>query len=175
MTGEASLQGLVERSAALDAAAFRSLITMLDQKLFRYLSSRTNTREEAVDILQDTFIDIWHVLPKFEYRSDEGFYRFVYTILKRKLSRTGKERSVSLPEPDALLDDTFTHEAPLKADVALALSKLEDTSRDIVMLRHWSGFTFREIGAMLTMKEEAVRVRHHRALNKLRELLPLYA
>lgn len=175
MTNEASLQGLVERSAASDAAAFRSLMEALDKKLFRFLVSRTNSREEAVDILQDTFVDIWHALPAFEYRSDESFYRFMYTIAKRKLSRVGKNRSHPLPDPDALPDETFSYEAPLKVDVALALRKLEETSRDIVVLRHWSGFSFGEIGAMLSMKEEAVRVRHHRALSKLRELLPLYA
>lgn len=175
MTIEASLQGLVERSAASDAAAFRALMEALDRKLFRYLVSRTNSREEAVDTLQDTFVDMWHALPRFEYRSDESFYRFLYTIAKRRLSKVGKHRSQPLPEPDTLADESFSHEAPLKADVALALRKLEETSRDIVVLRHWSGFSFGEIGAMLSMKEEAVRVRHHRALSKLRELLPLYA
>ncbi|HRH24635.1 MAG TPA: sigma-70 family RNA polymerase sigma factor [Candidatus Paceibacterota bacterium] len=175
MTDEVSLQGLVERSVALDAAAFRALIETLDGKLFRYVSSRTNSREEAIDILQDTFIALWHALPRFEYRSDAGFYRFVYTITKRHLSKVGSTRSLPLPDPDMLPDDAFLQEAPRNADVALALKKLGDTARDIVVLRHWSEFSFKEIGAMLSMKEEAVRVRHHRALSKLRELLPLYA
>lgn len=175
MDGERTLQTLVEASVAGDPASFRMLTVALERKLFSYLRSRTNTREEAIDTLQDVLVDVWQALPSFEYRSEEGFYRFVFTIAKRRLFRL-RIRPATLPleAADALADASLVQEGHERVVVAQALKTLDQLARDIVTLRHWSGFSFKEIAGVLAMKEEAVRVRHHRALAKLRSTLSPY-
>jgi RNA polymerase sigma factor (sigma-70 family) len=52
-----------------------------------------------------------------------------------------------------------------------ALKQLDECSREIVVLHHWSRYTFGEIATIVDMTEEAVRVRHHRAKAVLKDLL----
>lgn len=175
MNGETSLQELIELSIARDTHAFERLVGMLDRKLFGFLCSRTRSRDEALDSLQETFVALWVALARFTYRSDEGFYRFLYTTAKRKLPRRNPLQSVLLGDAPEIPDESFARAATVKGDVGSALLRLDDAARDIVTLHHWSGFTFKEIGAMLVMSEGAVRVRHHRALEKMRSALTAYA
>lgn len=167
-----TLKQLIEESASQNTESFRELVERLNNKLFSYLRSRTNSREEALDVLQDVFVDMWQAFHSFEYRSDEGFYRFLYTIARRRLSKIRRNtQEVHLDEEVEVADETSVRVMETSTNISLALSHLDTRAHEIVALRHWSGFSFREIGAMLTMSEEAVRVRHHRALQKMRTVL----
>ncbi len=166
-----TLAGLVQGAVEGDTRSFRMLMQHLDQKLFVYVRSRTATRDEAMDTLQDVLVAIWQGLKGFEYRSDAAFYRFVYTIARRKLSKIHRSTTLSLEDVDDISDTSFADGAVDRVGVQTALATLEPVARDIVTLRHWSRFSFKEIGDLLSMKEEAVRVRHHRALATLRTKL----
>ena len=166
---------MVEKSIVGDAEAFRLLVRALDGKLFSYVSYRTQTREDALDTLQDVFIDLWKALPRFTYVSDEAFYRFLFTIAKRNVQHAwGRRKTVSLEEVGEVADTKEAQTTEEKVVLHRALQKLDEKAKDIVILRHWSGYSFKEIGVLLSMKEEAVRVRHHRALHTLGKTLHAY-
>ncbi len=168
-----SLEHLVNGSVAGDPEAFRVLAGKLDAKLFGYVRSRAASRDEALDLTADILVDVWRALKSFRYESDAAFYRFVYTIAKRHLYRSWKrETPLSLEGLGEEPSDSPSYE---NASVAVAVEKLPRSDRDIVVLRHWSGFSFKEIGDQLQMNETAIRVRHHRALTKLRASLSSYA
>lgn len=172
MNSEAALKGLIEKSVTGDAGSFRTLVEHLDGKLFGYVRSRTNTREDALDTLQDVLVDVWKALKTFEYCTDAGFYRFVFTIAKRHLYRVyRKPHTTSLEDVEDISGQGLVDTVEDSDALARALGTLDATARDIVTLKHWSGFSFGEIGTLLAMKEDAVRVRHHRALEKMRNIL----
>ena len=79
-----TLQDLIDDSRKGDQKAFRVLFDTLSNRLFTYALSHTRSRDEALDLVQETFIDLWSALPKFNYKNDESFYGFVFLILKRK-------------------------------------------------------------------------------------------
>jgi RNA polymerase sigma-70 factor (ECF subfamily) len=171
-----TLEKLVRGSVAGDTASFRFLVERLEQKLFGYIHSRSRSRDDALDTLQNTLILMWQSLRRFEYRSDEAFYRFVFTIAKREMVRSHRRKEeVSLDDISELADMASTADTYDRIAVTQSLQRLDERSRDILVLRHWSGFSLKEIAGLLSMREEAVRVRHHRALEKLRALLPMYA
>ena len=89
-------------------------------------------------------------------RGDRGSVGFVV-----RLSETPPEREVK--EIIAVLDDE-----PLLTDHLLA--QLPPTDRDIVRMKYWEELTCAEIGQRLDMQENAVRVRLHRAIQKLKQL-----
>ena len=168
-----SLEHLVQGSVAGDTEAFRVLAVRLDAKIFGYVRSRASSRDEALDLTADILVDVWRALRSFRYESDPAFYRFVYTIAKRHLYRSWrKEKLLSLEDVASEPSVTPAYE---NASVSVAVEKLPRSDRDIVVLRHWSGFSFKEIGDQLGMNETAIRVRHHRALTKLRASLASYA
>ena len=68
------VENLVILSTKGDEIAFRELYERLNNTLFKYIVSRTKSRDDAMDLLQDVFIDLWRGLQKFSYKS-EGFLK----------------------------------------------------------------------------------------------------
>jgi RNA polymerase sigma factor (sigma-70 family) len=163
---------LIEQCAKRDTESSKKLYEMLVDKVYTYVRSRTKTHEDATDITQETFIDLFRALPSFTYHSRAQFYAYVFVITKRKLARyythakrDGNEPMVFDEEHMAPSDEDVSHD--MKRDILRALATLEEHTREIVILHHWSRYTFGEIAELLGMNESAVRVRHHRALATL--------
>jgi len=159
--------------------AFRVLYDILNDKLFVYASSRVSDRERALDLVQETFVALWEQLPKFTYHGEGAFYSFVYTILKRKMARGyehEKRDALSLDERMETLGDAdleLSH-IPHYEDyryLARVIGDLPDGAREVIALRYWSQFSFKEIADALDITETTAKVRHHRAMKTLREQL----
>ncbi len=169
---ENALERLLAESARGDTASFKELYELLSNRVFSYVRTRTGGREDALDITQQTFIALWKALPGFTYQSDPAFYGFLFTIAKRQLIRTYRDAEnavVPLEREEDVPDKKGDTE--LEDMLLRALTSLDEVSREIVVLHHWSRHTFGEIGEMLNMSESAVRVRHHRACATLRGTL----
>lgn len=62
-------------------------------------------------------------------------------------------------------------QAELQARVRLALERLSESDREILVLRFMEQLSVEEIGALLKLGESAVKMRHLRALQRLRSML----
>jgi RNA polymerase sigma-70 factor (ECF subfamily) len=147
------------------------LYNHLVEKVFFFVISRSSDKDVAKEVTQDVFIELHRSLKKFTYHSDEAFYAFVYTIARRQLIKRYKD---SNKHASSELEESFHGTpAPVETEYAIwsALATLDECSREIVVLHHWSRFTFAEIGKIINMTEGAVRVRHHRARAALASLL----
>jgi|JI8StandDraft_1071087.scaffolds.fasta_scaffold67074_3 RNA polymerase sigma factor (sigma-70 family) len=168
------LKVLVDK-ARESTQAFEHLMRALDSKIFAYCLSRVKNRDTALIVTQDVFVDLWKALPTLEYRNDGALYGFVYTIARRRIMKEWNlPVFTSLEEAPEIVDQT-DHFPEQHSLIPKALKKLDALSREIVVLRHWSEQSFLEIATILKLKEDAVRMRHHRALKKLQKLLPMYA
>jgi RNA polymerase sigma factor (sigma-70 family) len=167
----AHIQALVHASQAGDSEASRALYEHLIDKVFAYVRYRTSSEDTAIDLTQDVFIDLYRALANFTYSSLQEFYGFVFTITKRKLAKHYAHVHTQREKQTTVFDEErFTTTAPevgLESDIARALETLDEVAREIVVLHHWSRYSFGEIAALIEMTESAVRVRHHRALKLL--------
>ena len=93
---EKDIENLVILSAQGDESAFHTLYERLNNTLFKYIVSRTINRDDATDLIQDVFVDLWRGLQKFSYKSEGQFYGFVFIITKRKLSKHYKTNRKTL-------------------------------------------------------------------------------
>jgi RNA polymerase sigma-70 factor (ECF subfamily) len=173
---EESFREALERAQRGEHDAFRVLFDRLHDRMFTYAVSHTGDRDRAMDIVQETFVDLWKQLPRFQYRSDDEFLGFVFLVLKRKLARhyamsrrepySLDERPESLGGEDSVLERSVEHED--HRWLLSCVDALSERSREVIVLRHWSGFSFAEIAKILGITETAARVRHHRATAELR-------
>jgi RNA polymerase sigma-70 factor (ECF subfamily) len=167
------VRALVEGSTRGDAESAKILYEHLVDKVFPFVRSRTATKEEALDTTQDVFIDFFGALPRFTFQSSAQLYAYVFVITRRKLAkhygafsqRKGQEvfDEEYMSPPESPQDDVV-----MRHSLMQALQTLDEKTQEIVVLHHWSRYTFGEIAEMLTMTESAVRVAHHRALKKIR-------
>ena len=169
-----TLQRPIERATKGDTRAFQELFELLVERLFAYAFSHTKEEHSAEDIVQETLVELWDALPSFSYEGDPQFYKYVYTILKRKIMWYRSDRSrqslVELTEEhEHLLSETPVYED--YRHLGSLIDRLSETYREILRLRYWASLSFAEIAATLDINENAAKVRHHRALKQLQGLL----
>ena len=168
-----TLGGAIMGTQEGDTYAFRIVFEDMSDRLFAYTLAHTKNRDDSLDIVQETFIDFWAALPKFEYQSDEAVYGFVFTILKRKLYknyRTGN-KTISLEQIDVYEED------PLREDyrhLHKHVNTLIPKYRELLRLRYWLHMSFSEIANTLHIKESTAKVWHHRAIRKLKGTVEKY-
>ena len=174
-----TLEELVEGAKNGDRLAFRGIFATGNDRVFRFLLGQLGDREDALDVLQEVFIDVWKGLPRFTYRSDEEFWGFVFLIARRKVFAVrahAHKRNVPVAN-DTLeaLHEQQSSEITHRDDhhhLILAMKNLSALSREVLGLRYWSELSFKEIGIAMSISENNAKVRHHRALKELQTYLP---
>jgi len=164
-----NLESLIEEARKGRTDAFREIFNQFSDKLYGYAISRTASKEDALDVVQDTFVDLWGGLQRFQYRSDEEFGGFVFKILKRKISRQHRARRGDLSLYD--VDEAYEIEVEDYRFVTSNVDTLSPKYQEVVRLRYWAQMSFGEIASALNIKEGTAKVRHHRAIEKLKENL----
>lgn len=165
------IQTVLTNAQKGDREAFRVLYGMLSPRVFRFIRPRARNREDALDVLQETFIDFWKGLPSFIYQGDSALDAFLYRIATRKLSRVfslWKEHASLEDIEDVVVDETLSKHGTA-IEVALILASLSSKDKAIIVSRSIEGKSFAEISQLFGQSENVLKVRHHRALNRLRK------
>lgn len=159
-----------------DAQAFHELFEALRSPLRSYLIGLTRNVARAEDLLQETFLHFHRA--RATYRPGRpvrpwafGIARYAFLMDRRARGRRMRviDESLELPEELPVPSRVFgltDHEA-----VRRALGKLPEEQREVLLLHHIWGFSFVEIGQTLGIRANAAKVRAHRAITRLRQLL----
>ncbi len=173
-----TLRGIVEQLHEGSEAAFEELYRKLSGRVFSYLIPRVKDRSAALDVMQEIFLAIWSARGRFNYRNDASVYGFVFTIARRTLASYYEGAKREKETAEIPQEDRYDMDIAALGDVHMierAMTELPNDDRDVMTLRYWSGFSFAEIADLKGSKETAVRVRHHRALEKLKTILTSYS
>jgi RNA polymerase sigma-70 factor (ECF subfamily) len=166
-----------------DPHAFRELYDRWAEPLLGYLYRRVVDAEVAADLLAETFAIAFEKRGRFRATGAPGS-AWLYGIASRELSRYFRRQRVQLstvqrlglavPELDgesaramARLVDRDDRESGLGA----ALTQMSPAEREAVELRVVGELDYHEVASRLDCSESAARVRVHRGLVRLRQLL----
>ncbi|MGN7479567.1 RNA polymerase sigma factor [Solibacillus silvestris] len=147
-------------------------------KLYAFFYSRTGNRMTAQDLCHDTFYEACKSIGSFNGNSTLSTWVFsIATNLLRKYYRKNKYQH-SLMQKLATLPETDIHSleelAEIHEDTRILLhhiSKLDDASREIVLLRIYGELSFAEIGLLIGKSENYARVTFHRLKLKIQKLM----
>ncbi|MDO5444392.1 MAG: sigma-70 family RNA polymerase sigma factor [Eubacteriales bacterium] len=162
----------------MDAEWVENLMKKYSSRLLHYLNGHTHSREDAEDLLQDIFVSVYEHCSEFDpSRCNEEAW--LYIIAKRKLVSyyRGFKMNDSIDEMEDFQlpgDNSMAQATNLMAcrqAVAKALSGLDERSKDIVVLKYFSGLSYKEIGEKLGISEGNARVICSRALEKMQNIL----
>ncbi len=156
--------------------AFLAAYDQYADAIFRFLAMKISDREIARDLTQETFTRAWDFCVEGgEIREWKPFlYRTAYNLV---VDSYRKKKSVSL---DALIDDqglavpdesvsekTTVMQAEMSR-VRSAIGALDETYRDILILRYIDDLPPKDISRITGLSENVVSVRIHRGVEKLR-------
>jgi RNA polymerase sigma-70 factor, ECF subfamily len=145
-------------------------------ELFRFCILKTRNRDEALDLVQETFTRAWDYLRRG--KTIEQIRPFLYRVARNLIIDQSRKRdSVSLDElaEDRGFDQAdeqdpeFGHSLD-RERVLIALEGLEPIHREILTLRFLQELEIREIASALNLSQNAVSVRVNRGIQALREI-----
>jgi RNA polymerase sigma-70 factor (ECF subfamily) len=159
-----------------DGAAFESLYGALAPPLGGYLRALCRDAALAEDLLQETFLQVHRA--RRTYISPRPVKPWIYAIarnvfLMSRRSSIRRGRHEGLPEQE-LPEIPIPPEVESLADrdaVRRALGNVPADRREALLLHHVWGLSFREVGAVQGVSEAAAKLRAHRGVVALRELL----
>jgi RNA polymerase sigma-70 factor (ECF subfamily) len=170
---------LIAAAAGGDDGAFHALVDRHAPQLFRVARSMSRTREDAEDLLQDTFVAAHRGLRNFAGRS--SLKTWLLTILTRKAAtawqrsrhsrrtlsidaaRNGESDDDRGGRHDLPATDGTARSVEQRMDVAAVLRTMSTPYREILVLREVRGLSYEEIAQVLGVPRGTVESRLSRA------------
>ena len=174
-------------SEALEALVERDL-PWIHSHVRRRLGALLKAKAETQDFVQEVIVEFLKYGPRFLVSNRRHFRALLariaenvlrgqydrFTAQRRQLHRERPLPGDSVIDLDGSLDavqrpSQVAEELEWQALVRFALELLQSEDRDLIVMREWEGCSFAEIGSRLDIKEDAARMRFHRALARLAE------
>lgn len=169
---EPSDQDLVARANVGDEASFELLYLRYRDWVISTAYRYTHSREDALDVLQETFAYLFGRFPGFDLRAK--MTTFLYPVVRHLSLRVIEERArvrqpdEDTPEPAAGEPRDLESE---RRDLARIVRHLPEAEREVVTLRFADEMSLAEIARALEVPVGTVKSRLHKALSRLRRSL----
>lgn len=170
---KAPLELLLAAAQDGDCAAYRQFLTRITPALTRMISRKV-PMADVEDVLQNILISIHRA--RHTYDRTRNVSPWVAAIARFRLAdyfRHHYRAEITPLEPEMLdmlhyQQQDVTQEAELPELVVEEIKKLPPRQQRILHLLHQEGYTAKETGERLGMKESAVKVAAHRAYKRIR-------
>lgn len=187
---------LVARAKGGEAAAFKKLVERNQGRLYAVAVGMLKDGDDAMDVVQDTFIKAHKKLADFEGNAafSTWIYRICVNLCIDKKRAEARRRAVQIDDlrEGTLGDDTTASVAPtaprtagesplrnagdkeLGGEIDRALAALSPDHRAVVLLREIEGMSYEEIAQALEIPKGTVMSRLFHARKNLQRLLRPY-
>jgi RNA polymerase sigma-70 factor (ECF subfamily) len=180
---------LVSRAQEGDKKALSVLVKTYSERVYNLALKILRNREDAEDILQETFLTVLEKINTFDGRS--SFFTWIYRVATNaSLMKLRKKRMVFTEFPDnpeleksfenqafvdVSQDPSFNvHNKELKKILDQAIEALPEIYRAVFILRDLEYLSIRETSRILEISEENVKIRLRRARLFLRDKITEY-
>ena len=172
---------VVRRVQAGEAALFEVIMRRYNQRLYRVSRSILGNDGEAEDVTQDAYVRAYTHLDQFDGRARFATWLTKIAVYEALARLRRRQRLVAIDATSELTGESMYLEskAPspeqevlthtMKIILEAAVDRLPETYRSVFMLREVEGMSTAETAECLSLSEEAVKVRLHRARALMRK------
>jgi RNA polymerase sigma-70 factor (ECF subfamily) len=166
-----------------DMAAYQELVRRYQRKVFRVISSYHRDPEDAMEVLQDTFLKMYTARQTWERRRSFSawLYRIAINASIDRYRREARERTFpledvvesvvlkSVPRPRTPLERMRDGER--RQVLEQAIERLPLRQREVLSLRYFAEMRLEEIAEALGCPLGTVKSNLHKAVMSLKDLL----
>ncbi|MFN0137369.1 MAG: RNA polymerase sigma factor [Phycisphaerae bacterium] len=180
------LDALLLKARRRDPAALAAIVEAYSRRVFGLLFRLTGSRDTAEDLTQETFLRLVRTIEEYQHdgRFEAWLFRIASNLVRdqaRQRKRRGPTMALDAPDEDGesaaanVADAGLNEPAAATVDrederrLLACIEELPESDREILLLRHYSQLSFREIAEMLNIPLGTALARAHRAVQKLRE------
>ena len=168
-----------------DNRSMELLILRHKSKVYSYISLYIRSRDLADDIFQDTFLKVVQSIRAGRYQDDGRFLSWVMRIAHNLIiDHFRHEKQLGLVLNDDYESDLFNSKRladdnvedimvrrQILRDVRRLISDLPDDQREVVIMRHYAGMSFKEIADMTGVSINTALGRMRYALINMRKMM----
>jgi RNA polymerase sigma-70 factor (ECF subfamily) len=175
---------LIQQYLAGDERSLERLINRHKDKIFSTIMMYVKDKYIAEDIFQDTFIKVIDTLRAGKYKEEGKFRpwvsRIAYNLCIDHFRKVKRNPTITTPEGTDIFDFLkFAEKAPderLMVDqsskkVRKIIDMLPDEQKEVVILRHYFEFSFKEIAEMTDVSINTALGRMRYALINMRKYI----
>lgn len=157
-------------------AAFSELFSRYSPRIYAYCRRFIGNREEAQDIFQETFIRFHQSASKDRVMTNVP--AFILRIARNLCVNFKKREKQAVSFEDYMVPDYASDNNSEKTElldlIKDALEVLPDEYKEPFILREYHGLSYNEIAEITGQQLSNVKVRIHRAKQKIKEILAPY-
>ena len=184
MSGGSTDNEIISRVLGGDHQAYAELVNRYQNFVFTISLRYTPIREDAEEIAQDVFVKAYRALPDF--RGDSKFSTWLYSIVnstsitflrKKKLVTRSLDDERVFEAADSRPAGNFVAPAEHKSKLAMvnkAIQLLSHDDANLITLFYKAEQSLEEIGTILAIDPNTVKVKLHRARQRLKEKMEKY-
>lgn len=162
-----------------DSSAFSELVRYYQKGIFKLAFNFFNDRDEAMEIVQETFLRAYEKLDKFDGKNNKSFKSWVFRIaynlcidfyrkLKRnKVINTDTFDTISVADSENDVNIDAFEKQHIKNNFKKYIMFLSKRQKQVFILKHYSGFKFTEISDVMKIAIGTVKSLHFRATKTL--------
>lgn len=174
-----------------DEGAFVELFKRYNVRIFNYFLRHLGNRAMAEDLLQSTFLKVHR--QRKSYRPSAAFSTWIFTIASNLLKdaslaqrrrgevvqleevrervAAGSSRSEPVLASSGKNPEAEYEEREIAEYIRQAVQSLPPDQRSVILLAKYEGFKYGEIAEILNITVSAAKVRVHRAMKTLEQIL----
>jgi RNA polymerase sigma-70 factor (ECF subfamily) len=185
MTKMISDYELIQRFINGEQSCFDQIIRRHKNKVFAYISLYIRDQALAEDLFQDTFMKVLQSVKAGKYQDNGKFIswvmRIAHNLIIDHFRRIKQMNTVSNDDyesdlfnskklADATVEDDIIRRQ-IQKDVRKMITRLPDDQREVVILRHYAGLSFKEIAEITDVSINTALGRMRYALINMRKLM----
>jgi RNA polymerase sigma-70 factor (family 1) len=177
---ESELQNQVKKLRKSDPIAFKSIVQHFHSGIFRFLFFRINDRDEAEDLLQETFVRLWENRHKLD--ENLSLSAFLFTTASNLSLNHIRHQKVVLQFRNQATFQAIVAETPyhqmeyeeLQKVINEAIEKMGDKVRMVFLRCKVDGIAYKVAAEQLDISVATVESHMVKALRIVREALEKY-
>jgi RNA polymerase sigma-70 factor (ECF subfamily) len=141
---------------------YNKCVDAFSDGVYRFILKNIKDDDKAKDIVQESFIKMWDKVGDIAYEKARSYlfttaYHTMIDLIRREKRQTSLEESFTR-------NLSVNHQySDLKEVLDIAVEKLPEIQKSVIMLRDYEGYSYEEIGDITGLNESQVKVYIYRA------------
>ena len=155
----------------MDRSQYNRCVEQYADRLFRFAFSSLRNREQAEDVVQESFARVWEKVETIDFGKAKSYlFTTAHHVMIDELRLRQPLTSIDDCPPNELKEKPNPY--PDVNDILhKALATLPEAQRNALLLRDYEGYSYQEIGDITGMSEAQVKVNIFRARTALKNKL----
>jgi RNA polymerase sigma-70 factor (ECF subfamily) len=181
-------QRFIDRLTGRDERAFNELVQLYEQRVFRLVFRMLGRRDEAEDMAQEVFVQVFKAIGTFrgDSKLSTWIYRIAVNLCKNRMKYLSRRHNEAQDEFEASAErgplteatgvttggvarpDHLVEGYQLERIVHQCMTELDPDFREVLVLRDVEDLSYEELGEITGLAEGTVKSRLHRARSMLK-------